>query len=179
MSTLLNYTVRVLLMAMISVGLLAQTVIVPMFVSEVILQFPQMQPRAGWYTAVIVLGIAGAQAALVCLIALLSRIERGIIFHPTSLRWSTATAAFVGLSTVCVAALGWHLLIVSGMGGPGVAFTALSATLIGASCCSLMLIGRQLLNKSIHLDQQQNMEASWPTGLTRHPAPRLNHNQAG
>ena len=177
MNTLVNYTARALLTAMIGVGLLAQTVIVPMFISEVVLQFPQMQPRAGWYASVVVLGISGAQAALVGFIALLNRIERGIIFQAKSLRWTTAIAASVGLSTICTTALGCHLLIASSIGGPGIAFIALSITLIGAAFCALMLIGRQLLLKSINLDKQQNTEASWPTELKRHSGPRLNHTE--
>lgn len=153
METLNSALARITLVAAFGIILIGQLSILPWFISDVLAQFPQMSPLARWYQLAVTLAFACGQLVLISIFALVKRADRNTIFEPGSLKWMDLTTTAITLATSLTAVLGWHSLIYTGVGGPGLGFFTLAALSAGFCLINLSLIARKLLRKSIILDQ--------------------------
>lgn len=154
METLNGALARIALATAFCVVLIGQLAILPWFITDILTQFPQMSPLAGWYQAAVTLALACGQLVFISIFALVKRVDRNTIFELGSLRWVDLAAAAIILVTLLTAVLGWHLLIHTGVGGPVLGFFTLAALSAGFCLTSLSFIARKLLLKSLALSQR-------------------------
>ncbi len=131
-------------------SLLGQTVILPQYISEVTVQYPEMTSLSTTYRWIVTGGITCLQVALISIWVLLSKVERVEIFTGGSRRWVDIFIAASALATVLVVILGFHLLVIVGVGGPGVLLAVASGTLGWATAGLLMLVIRGVMTSSNH-----------------------------
>ena len=153
METLNSALARTTLAATFGIILIGQFAILPWFINDVLAQFPEMSSLARWYQLAVTLASACGQLVLVSIFALVKRADRSTIFEPASLKWIDLISAAITVATSLTAILGWHLLIYTGVGGPGLGFFTLAALSAGFCLMNLSFIARRLLRKSITLDQ--------------------------
>lgn len=101
------------------------------------------------YTVLGTLAVACLQVALVAVMWLVGRVGRGDVFAERSLRGVDVLTGGIGGATVLAAAPMVHLLLVVGVGGPGVVL-GLGACLVAGSALTLLVrVMRGLLTEAI------------------------------
>lgn len=157
-SRLMNTALAILLRAfliLIFLGcLLWQVWVVPTLAQENASQFPEVAFLAAPYAAVVIIGIACMQTALVAIWKLLSLVERRTIFNQRAFVWVNTIIGAIALATVLVLGLGIHLLGIINVGGPGIALAVMAATVCGIAFLLLMLVMKGLLRGATSLEDE-------------------------
>jgi len=153
------FALRIALALIFCGSLLVQFLALPLYIGEVLIQYPEVSNLATPYRWVVTLGVACVEVSLIVIWVLLSKVQKREIFSRQALPWvdtfiwATATASFL------VLALGFHLLNIVHTGGPGVVLAVAGGTVIMASLALLMVIMRGLLVSATRLDAQLSMTA--------------------
>jgi len=149
-TTLLRITLAIIFCG----AILVQLFVLPMFISEILTQYPAVAQLATPYKWVVVLGILCLQICLVAIWALLNKVEHQEIFSPNALPWIDTFISACVIAGFLVLALGFHLLVIVNVGGPGVLLAVAGGIVIPAGLALLMKVMRQLLNSAITMNRQ-------------------------
>ncbi|HJX76720.1 DUF2975 domain-containing protein [Glutamicibacter sp.] len=117
-------------------------------------QFPEVAFLAAPYAAVVIMGIACMQVALVAIWKLLSLVENHTIFNQRAFVWVNTIIGAIALATVLVLGLGSHLLGIINVGGPGIVLAVMAATACGIALLLLMLVMKGLLRGATSLEAE-------------------------
>lgn len=148
---------RASLIAIFLGALLAQTLILPLFIAESVSIHPEVAYLATPYRWVVTAGIICLQVALACIWILLSKVQRQRIFENSSLRWVTTIICASAIATFLVLGLGFHLLAIvgaGGPGGPGVFLMVAGTVAFGSAATWLLVVMRNLLASAIGLEAE-------------------------
>ncbi|MGO4296393.1 DUF2975 domain-containing protein [Glutamicibacter sp. MCAF14] len=145
---------RASLIAIFLGALLAQTLILPMFIAESVSIHPEVAYLATPYRWVVTAGIICLQVALACIWILLSKVQRQRIFENSSLRWVTTIICASAIATFLVLGLGFHLLAIVRAGGPGVFLMVAGTVAFGSAATWLLVVMRNLLASAIGLEAE-------------------------
>ena len=145
---------RASLIAIFLGSLLAQTLILPLFIAESASIHPEVAYLATPYRWVVTTGIICLQVALACIWILLSKVQRQRIFENSSLRWVTTIICASAIATFLVLGLGFHLLAIVGAGGPGVFLMVAGTVAFGSAATWLLVVMRNLLASAIGLEAE-------------------------
>ena len=116
---------------------LGQTLVIPV-AAEQAAMWPEVAHLRWPYTAVAVAAVACVQVALVAIWALLAKVERDEVFTDRAFTWVDLIIGAAGAATTLSAGMAAHLLVVEGVGGPGVVL-GLGAVLVGGSTFALLM----------------------------------------
>lgn len=145
---------RASLIAIFLGALLAQTLILPLFIAESVSIHPEVAYLATPYRWVVTAGIICLQVSLACIWILLSKVQRQRIFENSSLRWVTTIICASAIATFLVLGLGFHLLAIVGAGGPGVFLMVAGTVAFGSAATWLLVVMRNLLASAIGLEAE-------------------------
>lgn len=154
MTTALTTLLRAFLVLIFLGCLLWQIWVIPTLAQENAAQFPEVAFLAVPYAAVVILGIACMQVALVAVWKLLSLVERHTIFNQRAFVWVNTIIGAIALATVLVLGLGIHLLGIIRVGGPGIVLAVMAATTCGIAFLLLMLVMKGLLRGATSLEDE-------------------------
>lgn len=108
---------RIVLCILLLGSMLAQ-VLVRVAASQEAVIHPEVAYLEVPYSVAAILWIACGQAALVAAWGLLSRVDRGVLLAPRTVRWVDVVTASAAAAAILAAAVLAHLLLVVGAGGP-------------------------------------------------------------
>lgn len=149
-TTLLRITLAIFFCS----SVLVQLFVLPLFISEVLAQYPEVAQLATPYKWVVMLGILCLEICLVAIWVLLNKVEHQEIFSTSALPWINVFIASCVIAGFLVLALGFHLLVIVNVGGPGVLLAVVGGVVVPAGLALLMKVMRQLLNSAITMSRQ-------------------------
>lgn len=129
-------------------SLLGQVAVIPQVAAEEALAWPEVAHLRWPYTAAAVAVVACVQVALVATWALLDETECGEVFDGRAFARVDAIIAAAAVATTLSAGVAAHLLVVVGVGGPGVALGLGAAVVGGTTFALLMTVMRGLLRRA-------------------------------
>lgn len=139
---------RVVLVVLLLGGLLSQALVYPL-ADGLGGQYAETADLAAPYTVAAILMIVCIQVALVMVWRLLSLISQQKIFTESALRWVDVIMVCGAVAAVLPASVAFHLLVIVGVGGPGIVLAFAADIAGGAAFLLLMAVMRGLLQTAI------------------------------
>lgn len=132
------FAVRVVIVLVFGLGVLGQTVVVPLVARNAVRQFPEAAGLRIPGTLACIALVLCVQAALVCLWRLLSMVAEGDVFRRAALRWVTAVIACAWVATaICAASL---VVLAAARALPPAVFLLLACGVIGGTGVALLVL---------------------------------------
>ncbi|WP_062523163.1 DUF2975 domain-containing protein [Demequina silvatica] len=137
------------LLVLVLAGAFLGQLLVPVVAREQGEIFPEVEHLVVPYSIAGIGAIACVQAGIVCVWVLLSLIADRRIFTPGALRWVDAMARCGGAAAAICALTAGHLVMVEGLGGPGIVLAGFAALVIGGTFVLLTVAMRGLLAAAV------------------------------
>lgn len=137
------FWVRGALLAL-GIGTLLVQVLVVVQARETGFLFPEVEHLVVPYSIAGILTVAAVQVGLVALWMIVSAIARGSFYQTATLRWIEVLRWVPVPAATIPSLVALHLLVMVGVGGPGVVLGLMAALVSGAAGFVLVTLGRQV-----------------------------------